>query len=69
MEITDLITRMQNNSQKKMLPEIRQARHEQNETFNKEIDNIKTTTTLKRLKLKNITIKLKKENSIEGFQN
>ena len=52
-----------------MLPEIRQARHEQNETFNKEIENIKTTTTLKRLKLKNITIKLKKENSIEGFQN
>lgn len=44
--------------------------YKQNETFNKEIENIKTTTTKKkRLKLKNITIELKKENSIEGFQN
>ena len=45
MERSDLLTRIQNNSQKKMLTEIRQARHEQNETLNKEIENIKTTTT------------------------
>ena len=45
MERSDLLTRIQNNSQKKMLTEIRQARHEQSDTLNKEIENIKTTTT------------------------
>ena len=45
MQKSDLLTRIQNNSQKKMLTEIRQARHEQNDTLNKEIENIKTTTT------------------------